>query len=136
MPALTTQTPDSVDLLDQQMTQLREINIKNAKLAAGVVTMLVERVGAEAVVRPDIELARKAVDTLLKVAIHPEKQAAADKPASAAAAILTIVLDDNVPQVPPPKKKRVVTDVSDAVEIQATAVPPQQTADELSWGAL
>lgn len=139
MTALATPA-DLPDQLEQKLTLLRDTNIKNAQLAAGVVTLLVERLGTEAVTSPDVELARKTVDTLLKVAVHPEKQEAANKTASAAAAILTIVLDDT-PQVAPPRKKRALANVSDAIEIQAapadTPTPNAVPADhEMSWGTL
>lgn len=132
MNTLAPTKPSAAAELEARLEALQTRNLGNAQIAAGAITMLVERLGSEALASADLELARKTVDTLLKVAVHPEKQAAADKTAAAASAILQIVLDDT-PQVPPPKKKRALTNVEDAVEV-VPLVAAAHAPSDAPWG--
>jgi len=123
------------DAAAKLLTDLRDTNAANALIAARAMTPIVERLAIEGQLTPDLDLARKTLESLQKVAVHPERQDAANKTAAAAQAILTIVLDDT-PQVAPPKRARRVQDVEDAVEVVplalAPASPPQDA--ELTWG--
>lgn len=131
MTALATPADTAAKLL----TELRDTNAANALIAARAMTPIVERLAIEGQLTPDLDLARKTLESLQKVAVHPERQDAANKTAAVAQAILTIVLDDT-PQVAPPKRARRVQDVEDAVEVVplalAPASPPQDA--EPTWG--
>lgn len=131
MTALATPADTAAKLL----TELRDTNAANALIAARAMTPIVERLAIEGQLTPDLDLARKTLESLQKVAAHPERQDAANKTAAVAQAILTIVLDDT-PQVAPPKRARRVQDVEDAVEVVplalAPASPPRDA--ELTWG--
>lgn len=123
------------DAAAKLLTDLRDTNAANALIAARAMTPIVERLAIEGQLTPDLDLARKTLESLQKVAVHPERQDAANKTAAVAQAILTIVLDDT-PQVAPPKRARRVQEVEDAVEVVplalAPASPPQDA--ELTWG--
>ena len=140
MTALATSTP--VDSATSLLAQLRDINAANALIAANAMTPIVERLAIEGAVTPDLDLARKMLESLQKVAVHPEKQDAAKATASAAAAILQIILDDDVPQVAPPKRaSRQLQNVEDAIEVPIGSVPDSAAPayadpalEELTWG--
>lgn len=128
---MTTALATTSDAATKLLDKLQDLNAANAYIAAEAMTPIIERLAIEGHTTPDLDLARKNLETLHKVAVHPEKQRAADKTAAAAAAILTIVLDDT-PQVAPPKRKRALTNVSDAIEIEAVP-PPAEPAQAESW---
>lgn len=131
MTALATPADTAAKLL----TELRDTNAANALIAARAMTPIVERLAIEGQRTPDLDLARKTLESLQKVAAHPERQDAANKTAAVAQAILTIVLDDT-PQVAPPKRARRVQDVEDAVEVVPLALAPASPSQdaELTWG--
>lgn len=131
MTALATPADTAAKLL----TELRDTNAANALIAARAMTPIVERLAIEGQLTPDLDLARKTLESLQKVAVHPERQDAANKTAAVAQAILTIVLDDT-PQVAPPKRARRVQDVEDAVEVVPLALAPASPSQdaELTWG--
>lgn len=136
MTALTTPAESAQKLL----TELRDTNAANALIAARAMTPIVERLAIEGQQTPDLDLARKMLESLQKVAVHPERQDAANKQAAAAQAILTIVLDDT-PQASPKKRPRSTGLVEDAVEIvaMAGALPAADPVPELidaepAWG--
>lgn len=147
MTTAVTPTSSPTDAAASLLAQLRDVNAANALIAANAMTPIVERLAIEGAATPDLELARKMLESLQKVAVHPEKQESAKATATAAAAILQIVLDDNIPQVAPPKRKRITQDVEDAIEVPIeslvdpapvpTAEPPPHAdpaLEDLTWG--
>lgn len=134
--ALTTPAESAQRLL----TELRDTNAANALIAARAMTPIVERLAIAGQQTADLDLARKMLESLQKVAVHPERQDAANKQAAAAQAILTIVLDDT-PQTSPKKRAKSTTLVEDAVEIvamagelPAPALVPESVEAEPAWG--
>lgn len=142
MTTAVSTSPTPTDAAASLLTQLRDVNAANALIAANAMTPIVERLAIEGAATPDLELARKMLESLQKVAVHPEKQESAKATATAAAAILQIVLDDNIPQVAPAKRKRVTQNVEDAIEVPIqpatpTAEPPPHAdpaLEDLTWG--
>lgn len=147
MTTAVTPTSSPTDAAASLLAKLRDVNAANALIAANAMTPIVERLAIEGAATPDLELARKMLESLQKVAVHPEKQESAKATATAAAAILQIVLDDNIPQVAPPKRKRIAQDVEDAIEVPiealvdpasapAAELPPHAdpALEDLTWG--
>jgi hypothetical protein len=137
IPNTATDLPQSPnDAATRLLGQLRDINAANALIAANAMTPIVERLAIEGASTPDVDLARKTLESLQKVAVHPEKQESAKATAGAAMAFLQIILDDAVPQVAPPKRAKALQDVQDAIEIQAHRPAAESSEDmALSWGA-
>jgi hypothetical protein len=113
---------------EKMLAKLRELNAANAYIAAVAMTNIVERLAIEGNSTADVELARKILESLQKVAVHPEKQEAGKVASAVATAFLEIVTDRSVKQVPPPKKPALV-DVSDAVMVVPVATPAEE-----AWG--
>lgn len=126
-----------VDAASRLLTELRDLNAANALIAAKAMTPIVERLAIEGHLTQDLDLSRKVLESLQKVAVHPEKQDSANKTAAAAQAILTIVLDDTPQAAPPKRARRLPVEVVDAVEIKAQPSSPEPvpaTSEDVPWG--
>lgn len=124
-----------VDQLKAAQEALASNNLRNAQLAAGTVSLLIEAAGTQALLSQDPAEMAKVINALQPIAVHPEKQAAAKQTVQAASALLQIILDDT-PQVAPPKRpKPAVIDVEDAQEVRPAApAHAGQADDDLPWG--
>jgi hypothetical protein len=138
IPNTATDLPQSPnDAATRLLGQLRDINAANALIAANAMTPIVERLAIEGASTPDVDLARKTLESLQKVAVHPEKQESAKATAGAATAFFNIILDRSVKQVPPPAdpdrpRRAVPSSVEDAVLVRATATHALES--DAPWG--